>query len=90
MNAMQIRKMLLNIKADFVGMGRKWHGNDDSVMELIMQIYYQTPEIDWEECKWLWMEYLQKGVLDFPKATQMARERLLAELKPKKAVLWEF
>lgn len=36
MNAMQIRKMLNNIKADFIGMGRHWHDNDDSVMELLM------------------------------------------------------
>lgn len=27
MNAMQIRKMLNNIKADFIGMGRHWHDN---------------------------------------------------------------
>ena len=46
MNAMQIRKMLNNIKADFIGMSRPWHLNDDSVMELLMQVYYQTDCID--------------------------------------------
>lgn len=40
MNAMQIRKMLNNIKTDFIGMGRHWHENDDSVMELLTQVYY--------------------------------------------------
>ena len=78
MNAMQIRKMLLNIKADFIGMGRNWHNNDDSVMELLMQIYYQTEIIDWEEIKWLFITYLQKGILDFPTAKKMATKRLSA------------
>ena len=76
MNAMQIRKMLLNIKADFIGMGRNWHNNDDSVMELLMQIYYQTEIIDWQEVKWLFITYLEKGILDFPTAKKMAIKRL--------------
>ena len=78
MNAMQIRKMLLNIKADFIGMGRNWHNNDDSVMELLMQIYYQTEIIDWEEVKWLFITYLEKGILDFPTAKKMATKRISA------------
>lgn len=78
MNAMQIRKMLLNIKADFIGMGRNWHNNDNSVMELLMQIYYQTEIIDWEEVKWLFITYLKKGILDFPTAKKMATKRLSA------------
>lgn len=78
MNAMQIRKMLLNIKADFIGMGRNWHNNDNSVMELLMQIYYQTDYIDWEEVKWLFITYLKKGILDFPTAKKMAMKRLSA------------
>lgn len=76
MNAIQIRNMLLNIKADFIGEGRPWHLNDETILNTIMQVYYQTDCIDWEECKWLFVNYLQKGVLDFPKATQMARKRL--------------
>lgn len=76
MNAIQIRKMLKNIKADFIGEGRLWHKNDDVVMNAIMRVYYNTDCIDWEECKWLFVNYLQKGILDFPKATQMARKRL--------------
>ena len=78
MNAMQIRKMLLNIKADFIGMGRNWHNDDDSVMELLMQIYYQTEIIDWEEIKWLFITYLEKGILDFPTAKKMATKRISA------------
>lgn len=76
MNAIQIKKMLKNIKADFIGEGRPWHLNDETILNTIMQVYYQTDIIDWEECKWLFVNYLQKGILDFPKATQMARKRL--------------
>lgn len=76
MNAMQISKMLLNIKADFIDMGRHWHDNDESVIELLMQIYYQTDYIDWQEVKWLFINYLQKGILDFPTAKKMALKRL--------------
>ena len=76
MNAIQIRKMLKNIKADFIGEGRPWHLNDETILNTIMQVYYQTDIIDWEECRWLFVNYLQKGILDFPKATQMARKRL--------------
>lgn len=78
MNAMQIRKMLNNIKVDFIGMGRNWHDNDDSVIELLMQIYYQTDYIDWEEVKWLFITYLQNGILDFPTAKKKAIKRLSA------------
>ena len=78
MNAMQIRKMLNNIKADFIGMGRNWHNNDDSIIELLMQIYYQTEIIDWEEVKWLFITYLKKGILDFPTAKKMATKRISA------------
>ena len=50
MNAIQIRKMLRNIKADFIGEGRPWHKNDDVGMDAIMRVYNNTDCIDWEEC----------------------------------------
>ena len=76
MNAVQIRKMLNNIKDDFIGMGRPWHKNDDSVLELLMSVYYQTVEIDYEEVKWLFINYLQRGIIDFPEAKKMALKRI--------------
>ena len=76
MNTIQVRKMLNNIKADFVGMGRPWHENDDSVIELLMSVYCQTVEIDWEEVNWLFTNYLQKGIIDFPTAKRMALKRI--------------
>ena len=50
--------------------------NDNSVMECILQVYCQTVEIDHEEIRFLWENYLQKGILDFPTALQMARKRI--------------
>ena len=76
MNTTEIRKMLNNIKADFIGMGRPWHKNDDSVIELLMSVYCQTVEIDWEEVNWLFTNYLQKGIIDFPTAKRMALKRI--------------
>ena len=78
MNAVKIRKMLENIKADYVGMGRHWHPNDDSIIELLMSLYYQTEWLDWEEVKWLFVNYLDHGILDFPQAKKMAHKRLCA------------
>lgn len=77
MNQVQIEKMLRNIKADFVGMGRPWHDNDNSVMELLIQMYCQTDWMDWEEVNYLFTNYLRKGVLNFPDAAKMARGRLM-------------
>ena len=76
MNTTEIRKMLNNIKADFIGMGRPWHKNDDSVIELLVSVYCQTVEIDWEEVNWLFTNYLQKGIIDFPTAKRMALKRI--------------
>ena len=59
-----------------IQVGRPWHENDDSVIELLMSIYYQTAEIDWEEIKWLFINYLQKGIIDYPKAKKMAQIRI--------------
>ena len=78
MNAVKIKKMLENIKADYVGMGRHWHENDDSIMELLVALYYQTEWLDWEEIQWLFVNYLENGILDFSQAERMAHKRLCA------------
>lgn len=78
MNAVKIKKMLENIKTDYVGMGRNWNPNDDLIIELLMNLYYQTEWLDWEEIKWLFINYLNHGVLDFSQAKRMAHKRLCA------------
>ena len=70
MNAMEIKTMMCEM-AD-----KPLTTNDNSVMECILQIYCQTVEIDHEEVRFLWENYLQKGILDFPSAMKMARKRI--------------
>lgn len=55
---------------------KPWNANDNSVMECIIQVYCQTTEIDHEEVRYLWGNYLKKGILDFPTAMKMARKRI--------------
>ena len=70
MNAMEIETMMCEM-AD-----KPLTTNDNSVMECILQVYCQTVEIDHEEIRFLWENYLQKGILDFPTAMKMARKRI--------------
>lgn len=74
MNTKEIEKMLHNIEADYIGMGRKSVKQDN----IIIHLYCVTDWLDWEECKWLFINYIEKGILDFPTAQKMARERLAA------------
>ena len=70
MNVMEIKTMMCEM-AD-----KPLTTNDNSVMECILQVYCQTIEIDHEEIRFLWENYLKKGILDFPTALQMARKRI--------------
>ena len=76
MNTTEITKMLHNIKTDYVGMGRRINPQDDIIINTIIHLYCITDWLDWEECKWLFMTYIEKGILDFPTAQKMARKRL--------------
>lgn len=64
MNYNDIIKMCNNIRADYTGMGRESKTEDMFILDTIMRIYNTTTEIDWEEVKWMWMTYLEKGVLE--------------------------
>ena len=76
MNMTQIKTMMQEIANNYTHTGRPLNANDNSVMECIMQVYCQTAEIDHEEIRFLWENYLQKGILDFPTAMKMARKRI--------------
>lgn len=78
MNAREIAKMLHNIEADYIGMGRKSVKQDDIIIDTIMNLYCVTDWLDWEECKFLFMDYIKHGSLNFPEAQKMARRRLTA------------
>lgn len=78
MNTLQIEKMLESIKDDYIKIARPWTEFDENVRHLIMLMYLQTPELDWEEIKWLFVNYLETGELNFPAAVKMARQRKYA------------
>ena len=78
MNTREIEKMLHNIHADYLGMGRKSVEQDNIIIDTIMHLYCVTDWIDWEECKYLFMYYIETGILNFPEARKMARKRLTA------------
>ena len=75
MNTPQINNMCKEIYRDFTGTGRKQQDYDKQMLAIIIYMYNHT-EIDWEEVRWLWIQYLQTGVLDFHTAIQNARERI--------------
>ena len=76
MSMLEIKIMMQEIANNYTYAGRPWNANDNSVMECILQVYCQTAEIDHEEVRFLWENYLQKGILDFPSAMKMARKRI--------------
>lgn len=80
MNTMQIIKMCRNIYADFVGMKREPKQEDAPILDTIMRIY-NTTEIDWEEVRFLWIGYLEKGNLYISEAIKMAKMRIAREAK---------
>ena len=80
MNGVETNKMLLNILADYEGMGRKYPFEDRAIIDCLMKFYYTNNVIDWQEIKWLFMSYLQFGVLDFQTAEIMAYRRKRTEV----------
>jgi hypothetical protein len=46
MNAIQTKKMLHNIEADYIGMGRKSVKQDNIIIDTIMHLYYVTDWLD--------------------------------------------
>lgn len=53
---------------------------DEPILDTIMRLY-NTTEIDWEEVRFLWIGYLEKGNLYFSEAIKMARMRIAREAK---------
>lgn len=74
MNMVQIIKMCENIAKDYEGMGRPVQSHDNDILNGIIHVYCNT-DIDWEEVKWLWSQYLETGNLYLSVAQEMARAR---------------
>ena len=73
MNTLQILGICKEIYRDLRGK-KVYTEPDQTVLNCIMRLY-NTTEIDWEEVKSLWIEYLTKGSLSIPAAIQIARQR---------------
>ena len=72
MNTLGILKMMHEIYRSFTEMGRKTHYYDSEIKNFIISFYNRT-EIDMEEVKNLWIEYLDSGTLSLDKAIAYAR-----------------
>lgn len=73
MNTLQILGMCREIYRD-LRCKKVYTEPDQAVLNCIMRLY-NTTEIDWEEVKSLWIEYLEKGFLNIPAAIRSARQR---------------
>ena len=73
MNTLQILGICKEIYRDLRGK-KVYTEPDQTVLNCIMRLY-NTTEIDWEEVKSLWIEYLTKGSLSIPATIQIARQR---------------
>lgn len=75
MNTLQLTKIMHEMYRDITGMKRKpLPQADDAVQNFLIRLY-NTTELDWEEIKTLWWEYLTKGKLSIPSAMKSARKR---------------
>lgn len=74
MNTNQILKAMYEMQRDYAGMGRPFKAEDEPIKQAII-MWYNTTEIDWEECKFLWDMWLKYKCLPINTAIQTARQR---------------
>ena len=75
MNTIQLTKIMSSMYADAIGMKRKPQPQADDAIQNFLIRLYNTTELDWEEIKSLWWEYLTKGKMSIPSAMESARKR---------------
>lgn len=74
MNTTQIIKIMDNISRDYAGMGRAENSLDNIIKDEIIRLYNNL-SIDWEEVKFLWIDWLENGRLSVSDAMEMQRKR---------------
>ena len=79
MNTIQIIRTLKGIYADYTGKGRKACVADNVMLDEIIRMYNNVPELDFPEVKWLWINWLEKTELNCPEAIRMALKRRQSE-----------
>ena len=77
MHTMQIMKMMENISRDYAGIGRAKTSLDNIIKNEIIRLYNNLP-IDWEEVKFLWIDWLENGRLSVSDAMEMQKKRNLS------------
>lgn len=75
MNTINLLKIMHEMYRDAIGMKYKPLPQTDAAVQNLLIQLYNTTELDWEEIKSLWWEYLTKGKLDIPEALRNARKR---------------
>ena len=73
MNTIQILGICKECYRDLKGKNT-YTETDKNILDFIIRLY-NTTEIDWEEVKNLWIEYLTKGTLSVSVAVNQARQR---------------
>ena len=79
MNTLQIIRALKGIYADYIDKGRKACVADNVMLDEIIRMYNNVPELDFPEVKWLWINWLEKAELNCPEAVRLAWKRLYSE-----------
>ena len=74
MNTINLLKIMHEMYRDANGTGREILPEDYTIHNFLIQLY-NTTELDWQEIKSLWLDYLAKGKLDIPEALRNARKR---------------
>lgn len=74
MNTVQLLKIMHEMYRDANGTGREILPEDYAIHNFLIQLY-NTTELEWQEIKSLWWDYLAKGKLDIPEALRNARKR---------------
>lgn len=80
-NYYDIVNKMLQMQRQCMEQGRNFSPIDDEIKALIMRIYLTDPQVDYEECIWLWDEFLHHARLDFSQAKKMGRMRLAKEVR---------
>lgn len=73
MNTLDMYKICHEIYHDFTGK-TSYEETDETILDLIFRLYNQT-EIDCEEIRALWIEWLEKGTLSISDHVKNARNR---------------
>lgn len=80
MNTPDITRECKMLYKEYLYDGRTKQNEDSYILSYIIHLYNNT-ELDWEEVRFLWLTYLEKGNLEISTAMQMARQRIMDDIR---------